>query len=372
MDNMNNENITNIQPENGTYFQDFEAPALPKEAYPPKRNRFIEILIAFAKCVGYLFVWLGIQYILVQGIAIVLMAQNPTMNQDELMKLCEQTVLKYSILLTVVCNLLALGIYFLIFYIARKSLLKKVSISLPDSKAYLPTLALGFTGQLVTSIVLGILMNVLNVFPQKWVDDLNQTSNLVEDANSLLSFFAVVILAPVFEEILCRGLILKTLNKTMNKWCAIVLSAAIFGIIHGNPIQFIYATALGILLGWIYTKFDSIWVPMLCHLGFNLVSQLAGLLDPENVVTNALLTLVSFASIPAFILLIIYFNMKAFKKNDDAVKPDLVPYDYSSANMNLSQNGSCTNAFESKSYKEYNEDIVNRLINDIENNNDEE
>ena len=259
------------------------------------------------------------QLILTEAIAVVVAMQNSTMNEDALMELITNTIYQYSIELTVACNLIALGIYFLIFYIAKKSLIKKIDISIPDKRAFLPTFLVGFTGQFVTTLILGLLMNVLQVFPQEWIDALNQNGDMIDNANPALSFFAVVILAPVFEEILCRGLILKTLNKTMNKWCAIVLSASIFGIIHGNPIQFIYATALGILLGWLYTKFDSILIPMLCHLAFNLVSQIAGYLDTENEAIAVLLALVMYVSIPIFIFSLVYFNITKFNKKADTV-----------------------------------------------------
>ena len=326
MDNTNNTTTSNIIDNQPSYYTDGEnslKPPFNGEYQPPKPNKFVEILIALAKCAGFLFIWLGVQLILSFAVQFAIFLQNPSITEEAL----TEKLLGYSIELTVASNLLALGIYFLIYYIAKKSLLKKVDISLPDKQSYLPTLIAGATGQFVTSLVLGLLMNVIKIFPQKWVDALNENGDIVTNANPVLSFFAVVILAPVFEEILCRGLILGTLRKTMPKWYAIVLSASIFGIIHGNPIQFIYATALGILLGWLYTKFDSIWIPILCHLAFNLVSTLAGYVDPENILATVLLGLIIYASVPAFVLAIIYINLKKFTKKTDnvSVNPVLVP-----------------------------------------------
>ena len=295
----------------------------PPPVYAPKQSKAMSILTALAKCVLFLFIWLGVQFVLVQIAGAVIMMQNPSISQEAL----QEEIYKYALELTVDTNLIALIIFFVIYLVRGKSLLKKINISLPDKSAYGPVAVIGATGQLVTAMILGVLMNVLNLFPEKWVDELNEASGAVSNGSPLLSFFAVVILAPVFEEILCRGLILGTLKKVMPKWYAIVISASIFGIIHGNPIQFIYATAVGILLGWLYTKYESILVPMLCHLAFNLISTLVGYIDPENMVAAAILGLIMYASVPLFVLAIIHINKKKIEKKaeDVAEIPVFVP-----------------------------------------------
>lgn len=293
-------------------FNIYDAPNAEYQMMPEKKpNRFIEILLALLKCAGYILIWLGTQYVLLIGMTVIIALQNSTVSRAELTKLIYDATMKHGIALTVATNLIALAIFVLIFVIAKKSFLKKINISLPHKAAYLPTIAIGGSGQYVTALLLGMIILFL---PENWVKQFNQTNEMVESSNGALAFFAVVILAPVFEEILCRGLILNTLRKSMPRWWAIVLSSAIFGIIHGNPIQFIYATAIGILLGWLYTKFDSIWIPMLCHLTFNLMSMLNSYLDPENPIVTLLLGLIIFASIPIFALSLVYICLKKFKK----------------------------------------------------------
>lgn len=354
MDNMNN-NINQINIDNSpSNEQGFEPQTLPYQNYKPKPNKFIEILIALSKCAGYVLIWLGVQVVLGLMLSVILMIQSIGMTPDEIDALYNEAILKHSITLTVLTNLISLGIYYLIFRLTKKSFFKKIKTDLPDNKSYLPTIALGFSAQFVTNLVLGLLMNVLKVFPQKWVDELTQNNEIVDIANPVLSFFAVVILAPVFEEILCRGLLLNTLRKTMPKWGAIVVSAVIFGIIHGNPIQFIYATALGILLGWIYTKFDSILIPMLCHLVFNLISQIASYFNPENMVFTVIFGLITYASVPIFVLTMVYLNIGKFKKpvGEVSENPQFVPYQYPTDTQFIKP--------------EYNEGVLNRLTMDIE------
>lgn len=311
-------------------FNIYDAPNVEYQMMPERKpNKFIEILFALLKCVGYVIIWLGTQFVLLEGLAIFIMLQNPTAQKAELNNLLAEATMKHGIALTVATNLIALAIFILIFVIAKKSFLKKIKVTLPHKSSYLPTIAIGGSAQYVTAFLLGMILLFL---PKDWVDSFNQGNEMVENANGLLAFLAVVILAPVFEEILCRGLILNTLRKAMPKWVAIVLSSAIFGIIHGNPIQFIYATALGILLGWLYTKFDSIWIPMLCHLVFNLMSMLNSYLDPENPIVKLLLGLIVFASIPIFALSLVYICLKKFKKEEAIIYETAPRVEYSEYN----------------------------------------
>lgn len=86
---------------------------------------------------------------------------------------------------------------------------------------------------------------------------------------------SAVVLAPVLEEIIFRGIIQRGLiNKGMNPWKAIVLSSVIFGLVHGNPWQFVGASLLGCVLGIVYYKTKNLLLPILLHAFNNLCSAL--------------------------------------------------------------------------------------------------
>ena len=81
-------------------------------------------------------------------------------------------------------------------------------------------------------------------------------------------YVAVGILAPLAEEVVFRGAILRTLLGIMSKknhWVAIMISAAIFGIVHANLAQFINALLMGLLLGWMYYRTGSLVPGILLH-----------------------------------------------------------------------------------------------------------
>lgn len=82
-----------------------------------------------------------------------------------------------------------------------------------------------------------------------------------------------VIMAPLFEEIIFRGIIMKgLLNKGMKPLTAIVISALLFGLVHGNPWQLIGAVLLGCVLGLVYYKTKSLLLPILLHAFNNLTA----------------------------------------------------------------------------------------------------
>lgn len=86
--------------------------------------------------------------------------------------------------------------------------------------------------------------------------------------NHEFGYITIGIIAPVAEEIVFRGAILCALLKVFDKrmhWVAIAVSAVLFGIVHGNMAQGVNATLIGLLLGWMYYKTDSIVPGVIFH-----------------------------------------------------------------------------------------------------------
>ena len=97
---------------------------------------------------------------------------------------------------------------------------------------------------------------------------------------SAVSIIAAVLLAPIGEEILCRGIIMHYCrrmteglqNKVAAFWIANVLQALIFGIMHGNFVQGTYAFILGMGLGLLQHRYNSLYPAMICHFAVNFLS----------------------------------------------------------------------------------------------------
>lgn len=98
-------------------------------------------------------------------------------------------------------------------------------------------------------------------------------------------YVAVGILAPLAEEVVFRGAILRTLLGIMSKknhWVAIMISAAIFGVVHANLAQFINALLMGLLLGWMYYRTGSLVPGILLHWVNNTMAYVLANIMPQS------------------------------------------------------------------------------------------
>ena len=80
-----------------------------------------------------------------------------------------------------------------------------------------------------------------------------------------ITLISVSVFAPLFEEWLCRGIVLRSLLTKYSPATAIIVSAVFFAIIHFNPWQAIPAFILGLLFGYVYYKTGSLKLTMLMH-----------------------------------------------------------------------------------------------------------
>lgn len=129
---------------------------------------------------------------------------------------------------------------------------------------------------LLTIVGMGILVSELDnltrsVFPPPdWLVEM--MVNLTSAQKSVIgSFLVLVVVAPVTEEILFRGLILRGLLKRHALWVALGAQAILFSLIHLNPWQFATAGGLGVVFGWWYWRTGSLWPGLIGHAFHNLV-----------------------------------------------------------------------------------------------------
>ena len=90
------------------------------------------------------------------------------------------------------------------------------------------------------------------------------------DQNMALLIAATVIAGPAAEELVFRGLTYRRAKRALGRRWAVVISAGLFGIYHGNMVQFIYAFGLGILLALLYDRSRSLVLVIVCHMCVNL------------------------------------------------------------------------------------------------------
>ena len=90
----------------------------------------------------------------------------------------------------------------------------------------------------------------------------------------------VVLVAPLLEEMVFRGFLLPAVSRRTGPAVAILLTAALFGLVH-RPFFYAGPTfALGVLLGWLYWRTGRLWVSVGCHGAHNAVMVITSWLSP--------------------------------------------------------------------------------------------
>lgn len=114
----------------------------------------------------------------------------------------------------------------------------------------------------------------------------------------LVAAVSTAILAPINEEIVCRGIMLEYAMRAVSPWwsarerarrhavsarafwVANILQALAFGVLHMNLIQGSYAFALGIVEGWVFWRTGKLRYSILLHFALNASSYLVAPLAP--------------------------------------------------------------------------------------------
>ena len=131
---------------------------------------------------------------------------------------------------------------------------------------------------------------------------------LESSMNNPFGVIATCILAPVMEEGICRGAILRRLlEKQWKPWVAIVVSALFFAVMHLNLSQGIGAFTMGLFLGWIYYRTRNLWPCIFVHALNNTLCTIDYWLFPEYDFIDALYVMLPLLAVS---LVMIYLAVK--------------------------------------------------------------
>ncbi|MDP9903140.1 CPBP family intramembrane glutamic endopeptidase [Arthrobacter bambusae] len=122
-----------------------------------------------------------------------------------------------------------------------------------------------------------------------------------------------LVLAPVAEELLFRGVLYRELGHGMGlpSVIAALLSAVIFSVVHGNVVQFTATLMFGVLLAFSYELTKWIWVPIAMHISFNLLSTFVPVSVVQEFLTPIPVTMVLIVAVFALLALGLRIAMNA-------------------------------------------------------------
>lgn len=176
---------------------------------------------------------------------------------------------------TLITTLLLLGVWLLRSRHPAESLgfAPKQAGFVPHAAAF----ALGLFGNTAVSFLMAFL-------PASWLESYSeQSAGIYTPEQSMISILSIVLFAPVCEEILFRGMILRSFEEAMPFWLAAGFSALLFGSAHMHPLWIAYAFLMGFVFSVMNHRRGSLSVSVAAHVGFNLASLPSFLLNENSV-----------------------------------------------------------------------------------------
>lgn len=173
--------------------------------------------------------------------------------------------------------------FFIVYLVMRRL---KIITDLPLSGAYDPMNAVllvfvGMGGCYLANIVTSYLTMLASAFGiESMAMQMMPEFNEAEPVSTVLQILGYAILPALFEEFAYRGVVLQSLRR-YGDWFAILISALLFGILHGNIVQIPFAFLVGLLLGYVTVVSGTMWVGIAIHFGNNMLSVLQSVLQAK-------------------------------------------------------------------------------------------
>lgn len=163
---------------------------------------------------------------------------------------------------------------------------KEQRIHLGDAKVSLyKSVPITITLAIASSVVINFLFIRLHIL------ETSETYSRVAEHQYGVSFIIGIILygivSPLAEEVVFRGIIYNRIRKDYPMVTAVILSAFLFGVYHGNIVQGAYGFLMGILLAYTYERFGSFLHVFLFHSAANITVYI---ITSNEIVYNVIMT----------------------------------------------------------------------------------
>ncbi len=242
------------------------------------------------------------------GAATMQVLKEPNVNESELM----ESINKFCFSGTTM--IIAVVIAFITIIIYRRKKLFQYDIRLQNKQFNLNVAIKAF-------IILFSVNNILMMFTNGLELGLNtiglSANSALEDLEilnqstvSMIMYTCIV--APIIEELIYRGAVLRSLEK-YGKRFSILVSGILFGLMHGNFYQIFMATCFGIILGYLATEY-SIKLTILLHICNNTCVEILSQITSHFGGNIGNIIDISMTIISAIILIIAFIRNKNYIK----------------------------------------------------------
>ena len=222
----------------------------------------------------YLGVTFAVEFIFMIAVAVLGISRYGATDQAQLYDFIMNATMSQALSMTLLAGLATAPI--LIFIYIRDNNKDRrngtfVKYKLNNILKYLLIIPFGVFNMLWANYFVALLQLVM---PKFMLESYTDTQQIIEGGGFLIQLLTAGIVAPIVEELIFRGLVYRRTKKMTGTIAAAILSAALFGVFHGNWVQAPYAFIIGIVAVCVYEKFKSIVAPIMLHMSANILSVL--------------------------------------------------------------------------------------------------
>ena len=210
--------------------------------------------------------------------------------------------INFRLIISAICNyILPFPILLFLMKKLESEKLEKESLSITSFLLYF---CISFTLMIIGNLIGIGVTSLIGTAIQS--DIANPIQTLINSSDIILNLIIISIIGPIFEELLFRKLLIDRTIKYGAR-VSIILSATLFGLMHGNLNQFFYAFLLGGFFSYVYIKTGKIIYPILLHIFLNLIGSVLSLfvIERANAITNGSFTSFDIGFILLYMLILI-------------------------------------------------------------------
>jgi len=177
---------------------------------------------------------------------------------------------------------------------------------------------LGLLGDLIAVTLLFLIILIIALNSESLIQEIINSDSEVGDSTFFIgSLFVTILVAPIVEELLFRGILFNKWSESLGAKKALFITSFLFGVLHiGSSPIFIGQLLAGFLFCLVYMRTKSLVLPILLHIGNNSISSIGMLInagDDTNIPDIALmLSQMKVAAIISGVILLILVPIYSF------------------------------------------------------------
>ena len=225
-----------------------------------------------------------------------------------------EVLMEYQVQITAAGSLFTIPYTFYLFKNDKKETAVKAHEKVNNRVNYVKLVLLG----IIACIGLNSIALMMNLAMAD--EAYQQTSTIMYNASFGVQILCLGIIIPAAEELMFRGIIYKRFRQYATFARAAVFSTLMFSLAHGNFVQMSYAFAVGMLLAFVYEKFDSFAAPLFFHITVNITSLIVTKVGGFTWLYTDTMRMAVTSVVCAFLGSVLFVQIRSMKEKEDKLE----------------------------------------------------